>query len=409
MRNFILVMLLIISAWVFMRVFRYAWRKWDYAKRSGLRHKFPHRAAGVVFGKDRLRLVCSPETSEGSIAIFGGSGSGKSAGIIIPTLRAWSGTAFVIDISGDIEKNVPDASKVVYAPENSATLPYNVFAAVDACADIEEQNELLQQLVLSLIPKEAQDGDVTIFYKGEARKLLQSAFLAYYHAGLDFIPICQQIVDCGYEVLLADINASENELAKRLIAAFEGGNERTLAGIKQEADNAIMLFATNEKVGRTLRRPALGECSIFPETLETKSVYIIIDDVKLELYAPLLRLITCQTLEYLSGRENFKNPPILLALDEFSSLGKLDIKPALQKLRKRNVRIMICTQSLLDLDLIYGSNERKAMLDNCPYKVVLSASDTDTQKYFSDLAGEQTVYRATTTTSAYDVSESLTV
>ena len=48
---------------------------------------------------------------------------------------------------------------------------------------------------------------------------------------------------------------------------------------------------------------------------------------------------------------------------------------------------MILTQSMADLDLCYGEPERRAMMNNFRFKVVLGASDTDTQKYFAELIG----------------------
>jgi type IV secretory pathway TraG/TraD family ATPase VirD4 len=162
----------------------------------------------------------------------------------------------------------------------------------------------------------------------------------------------------------------------------------------QTAIDSIILFATNDKIARTVHR-AETEPALWPGTLERRSMYIIIDDVKLELYAPLLRLITAQCLEYLSMRPNGASPNILLCLDEFASLGKLDIIPALRKLRKKNVRLMILTQSLADLELIYGREERRAIMENVSYKAVMAASDTETQKYFSDLAGEIETVRNT--------------
>jgi type IV secretory pathway TraG/TraD family ATPase VirD4 len=239
--------------------------------------------------------------------------------------------------------------------------------------------------------------------------MLQAALIAFYFAGLDFSEICRQVVSCGYEFLIDDIKASENSLAVRLVSGFDGVNEKTIAGAKQELDKAVILFATNEKVSRSVRRPSHGEKSITPQTLETNSVFVEISDVKLELYAPLLRLITAQTLEYLSMRPNKSTPPILLCLDEFASLGKMDILPALRKLRKKNVRVMMFTQSLADLDLIYGQAERRAMLDNYAYTVILSATDPDTAEYFSRKAGECNVIRRTVTESMDGGSESQTL
>lgn len=78
---------------------------------------------------------------------------------------------------------------------------------------------------------------------------------------------------------------------------------------------------------------------------------------------------------------------------QFASFGRLDITAALRKLRKKHVRIMILTQSMADIDMIYGKDERMAMLNNFTYKVVLGCSDSDTQEYFSRLIGEQNAYR----------------
>ena len=64
------------------------------------------KAKGIIFGKEKSAYVYSPTSQEGHVAVFGGSGLGKTSAILIPTLRSWSGTSFTIDISGDICKNV---------------------------------------------------------------------------------------------------------------------------------------------------------------------------------------------------------------------------------------------------------------------------------------------------------------
>lgn len=80
---------------------------------------------------------------------------------------------------------------------------------------------------------------------------------------------------------------------------------------------------------------------------------------------------------------------ILFCLDEFASFGKLQITEALRKLRKRHIRIMVLTQSLADLDIIYGKDERKAMLGNFKFTVLLGCKDTETQEYFSKMIGDK--------------------
>ena len=61
---------------------------------------------------------------------------------------------------------------------------------------------------------------------------------------------------------------------------------------------------------------------------------------------------------------------------------------------------MMLTQSMADIDLIYGHDERMAMMNNYRFKVVLGASDTDTQEYFAKLIGYQDAKKHSTSSNA---------
>ena len=86
---------------------------------------------------------------------------------------------------------------------------------------------------------------------------------------------------------------------------------------------------------------------------------------------------------------------ILFCLDEFASFGKLQITPALRRLRKRRIRILVLTQSVSDVDMIYGKDERIAMLGNFKFTVILGCKDTETQEYFSKMIGAKRSLLAT--------------
>ena len=133
----------------------------------------------------------------------------------------------------------------------------------------------------------------------------------------------------------------------------------------------------------------------------------MIDDSKLKLYAPLLHLITAQCLEFFSERSNESKTNILFCLDEFVSLGKLEITDALRKLRKKHVRIMILTQSMADIDLLYGKSERMAMMNNFSFKVILEASDTETQDYFAKLIGYKPTKKKSVSTNNVNTTKTL--
>lgn len=358
---------------------------------STLKFTTKNDAHGILFGKINSTIVFSPVNNEGHIAVFGGSGSGKTSALLIPTLRSWTGTSLVIDISGDISSNCNISKKIIFEPDNPHTIPYNIFAEIDQTTDITEKNEKLEHLAYMLMPDSEKMDDNARFFLTEGRKILTAALIAFYSQGLDFIPICEFIMGHSFQNLFNAIDSSHCDAAIQYINSFQGANEKNTAGCKQSADNAIKLFATNAKIKKCIHRPIKHEPCFSASSVETSNVFVIVDDVQLELYAPLLHVITAQCLNYFNSRPPEHTHSILLALDEFASFGKLDITSALRKLRKRHVRIMILTQSMADIDLIYGRAERMAMMNNFQFKVILGASDTDTQEYFAKLIGNKII------------------
>ena len=219
--------------------------------------------------------------------------------------------------------------------------------------------------------------------------MITAALICYYGMGWDFIAICEHFLSHDWRSLLNDIAKQQNATANMYISSFAGASEQNTAGCKQSADDALKLFAVNPKIKNALRKPASYEQSISPATLETNSIYVYLPDEKLKIYGDLMRIITAQSMEYFSSRPPEHKQMILFCLDEFASFGKLQITEALRKLRKRHIRIMVLTQSLADLDIIYGKDERKAMLGNFKFTVLLGCKDTETQEYFSKMIGEK--------------------
>ena len=351
------------------------------------RHK--EKAQGVLLGKKFGLLAYSPEQDEGHILVMGPSGTGKTSALLIPTLRSWQGTALVVDISGDISANVHTENKIIFDPTAKDCIPYDVFASIDAAPDDTERQERLEQLAYLLLPDKANDSEAGVFFTKNGRKMITAALICYYGMGWGFIEICEFFLGHDWRSLLNDIAKQENAAANAYISSFAGASEQNTAGCKQSADDALKLFATNSKIKNALRKVPTYEKSICPAILEQNSIYIFIPDEKLKIYGDLLRIITAQSMEYFSSRPPEHKQMILFCLDEFASFGKLQITEALRKLRKRHIRIMVLTQSLADLDMIYGKDERKAMLGNFKFTVLLGCKDTDTQEYFSKMIGEK--------------------
>lgn len=368
------------------------------------------RGHGIIFGKDRTGLIeyFSPSSSEGSCFVCGTSGTGKTSALLIPTLRSWHGTSLTIDISGDISSNVDCQNKLIYNPEDPHTLPYNIFAPIDSLDSVADQNEALTNLAYLLMPDTPNASTNAKYFQDGGREMLIAALIAFYHKNLDFCAICEKILGSNFHTLLGSIDQTHDQMAIYHINQFEGNSEQNTQGCKQNLDNAIMLFVTNERVKRSIHRPKSPEDLYFsPKTIESHNVFICIPDVKLKVYAPLLRIISAQSLDYFAGRPNGATPTILFALDEFHSLGKMEIGDALRKLRKKNVRIMILTQSIADIDEVYGHDAHKAMIDNFPFKIILGVGGTETQKYFAEMIGMVDKKTTSTTKSSGHHSETI--
>jgi type IV secretion system protein VirD4 len=88
-----------------------------------------------------------------------------------------------------------------------------------------------------------------------------------------------------------------------------------------------------------------------------------------------------------------KRHRLLLMLDEFAALGRLDFfESQLAFMAGYGIRAFLITQSLNQLERAYGPNH--AILDNCHVRVAFSTNDERTAKRVSDALGTATELRA---------------
>ena len=347
----------------------------------------------------QLYLPCD---GEGHIAIFGGSGQGKTSALLIPSLRVWQGPFFCIDISGDISKNVPGEKKVLLAPDDPEhSVIYNVFDEIDRASDPDERRALLEQLTFSILPLPPKATSAERYFTETARKILLASLVAFYDKGLDFCEIMKVVFTNGPMELFQLIAAQKNQRAVGYIQTLAQENEKNIAGAKSTLDENIKLFADYSKVERVLRRPSSAdEPYLAPSDLESSHIFLVVPDKKQEFYSLFCNIVVTQMLDYIGQRpyDRSRDKRILLALDEFASLRHLEILGPMRKFRKNGANICILTQSLADIDLAYSRDERKVILDNCAYTVVLSGNDPETRMYFSDLVGKEEHRKISTTT-----------
>ena len=125
------------------------------------------------------------------------------------------------------------------------------------------------------------------------------------------------------------------------------------------------------------------------------SLYLVVPPSDISRTKPLVRLILNQIgrrlTESLEGVE--RRHQLLLMLDEFAALGRLDFfETALAFQAGYAIRAFLICQSLNQLAKAYGDNN--SILDNCHIRIAFACNDERTAKRISDALGIATEQRA---------------
>jgi type IV secretion system protein VirD4 len=126
------------------------------------------------------------------------------------------------------------------------------------------------------------------------------------------------------------------------------------------------------------------------------SLYLIIPPEEISRLKALLRLVLNQILKRLTeiaAQQSGTSRRVLLMLDEFPQLGKLDFfEHALAYIRGYRIKACLVAQSLNQIVQAYG--EHSSILDNAHIRVAFACNDERTAKRISDMLGVTTETRA---------------
>lgn len=366
------------------------------------------------YGTKKMYFIGKPQDRDGHILVVGGAGSGKSSCIAIPTLSTWDGTFFAIDIKGELSKNWPLVKKANYPvkifdfsrEKEKETFRYDPFYLLHEGNqdDLVQNAREIAQAIIPILPNVQEP-----FWSQAAQHVLTAVIL--YVCGLEeHDPSTGELLQGTFNdamvliqskpiwELIEEISKSGNESAIMHINQFreikDPEDNKMLAGISAELSNHVIAFATDNRIQSAFTK---DDAIIKWEDLKDHNIFMRIPEDKLGQWDGAITMMLTQlirTLERRPDRYNDKEklPPILLLLDEFPRLGKIDvIQNAVSTLRSKGVTICLIVQSLAQLDKIYGKESRQIIVDNCQYKAILNVTDSEDQKIFSDMIGSITV------------------
>jgi type IV secretion system protein VirD4 len=363
---------------------------------------------GVILGLHRGRYLRhnGPE----HVLAVAPTRSGKGVGLVVPTLLTWPGSAIVHDIKGEnwmltAGWRAQFSHCLLFDPTNPLSARFNPLLEVrqgaqevrdvqniaDILVDPEGAKErrdhwektahaLLTGAILHVLYAEEEKtlARVATFLADPSRSILRTLriMLTTNHLGTDDAPQAHPAVASIARELL---NKSDNERS----------------GVVSTAMSFLGLYRDPLVAANTARSD--WHIADLMAAERPVSLYLVVPPSDISRTKPLMRLILNQIArrltETLPSASATSQRRLLLMLDEFPALGRLDFfETSLAFMAGYGMRAFLVAQSLHQIDRAYGHNH--AILDNCHVRVAFAPNDERTAKRLSDALGTATELRA---------------
>lgn len=368
--------------------------------------QYKYQSGDFFLGLDELNQEIGIRSPRHAITIAGAR-SGKGTCVIIPNLFRWPHNTLVIDPKGDNaeaswEKREALGSKVyVIDPFQVADVPDRLRAAFNPLQNIDPESltgaadlqVIADGLVKRTNPEHAQwdDGAVTLL----------SGIMAYVITeGGDVNGNDSRTLKSVRDILLLDRDDLYAEAqAMKQCEAFDG--------IAQDAGNIIMTAVESEKsieeqfisnakghvqwINLRAMRNVLEKSTFSLAELKNgkASVFVVLPPEYLETHSAFLRLFVRSAINVMAKGGSGKGEKCLFFLDEFFSLGKIDIiSKSAGLMPSFGVHLWPILQDLGQLVSLYGREGSQTFFGNADLHQFFGNTDQETLNYISARLGE---------------------
>jgi type IV secretion system protein VirD4 len=360
---------------------------------------------GVVLGRydhDYLRHD-GPE----HVLCFAPTRSGKGVGLVVPTLLTWPGSCIVHDIKGEnwtltAGFRGKHGRVLLFDPTNAQSSAYNPLLEV---RQGEWEVRDVQNIADILVDPEG-SLDKRNHWEKTSHSLLVGAILHVLYAEKDktlagvanFLSDPRRPVEATLRAMMdtphlgeAGVHPVIASSARELLNKSD--NERS--GVLSTAMSFLGLYR-DPVVARVTERCDWRIADLVGGK-KAVSLYLVVPPSDINRTKPLIRLILNQIGRRLTEEltTSGKRHRLLLMLDEFPALGRLDFfESALAFMAGYGIKGFLIAQSLNQIERAYGQNN--SILDNCHVRVSFATNDERTAKRVSDALGTATEMRDST-------------
>lgn len=380
-----------------------------WARRGQIRGAGLMGTEGVVVGKLGGRFLMFNGNEQGkNVIVAAAPGSGKTQGLMIPNCLNWPGSLVALDIKGECYERTAGfrasmgqaVYKLDFLSRDYRTHQFNPFAYVSEDKNFRVGD--IEKIAHYLLPNPPGNGDP--FWATSARDMFRAIALYLF----DTTDSCT----LGGILDVADTPEELQRFARRVVQEAAAGTisidpqtvrdfstianrpDKTHGGIKDNLTgalaplkNPLVRFASE---GNTFDLRALRT--------QRMSVYLTVKKPDLPPLRPIINLFFQQLVDLTSlveyGKDASHKHEVLLGMDEFAQLGRLDsIFEGVTFFRSFGLRLLAILQSPSQLRTNYSIEGAKTFEQSfdCSVFYTPSPRDIETAELVSKLLGNNTV------------------
>jgi type IV secretion system protein VirD4 len=372
------------------------------------------------------------------VLVFAPTRSGKGVGIVVPTLLTWPHSVLVHDIKGENWALTSGARqrmgqlclKFAPASDDSDGARYNPLSEVR----LRTPNEIrdVRNIVQMIIDPDGKG--LPDHWSREGSAFLTGMILDQLYTGRDktLAGLEARLCDPGQPIddTLQSIMSAEHDPSGSLGWTDSRGIPTRTHPIIARAMRSMLDKSPNERSGvisevkgflELYRDPVIATNTAVSDFRITDlmnhqrpvSLYVVVPLAHKNSLKPVIRLMLAQILHRLTEHLEFRNGravtgyrhPLLLMIDEFPSLGRLDVfAESLSLVAGYGIKACLIAQDLSQIHAAYGHDE--AITSNCHTRVAFAPNRIETARLLSQMTGETTVRHAHRTMSSSGASVS---
>jgi type IV secretion system protein VirD4 len=332
-----------------------------------------------------------------NIAVFGGSGTGKSRSFVIPNILFSNDKSIVVtDPKGELFELTSEAKKA--QGYNVKMINFKEMDVSDRYNPLDYIREEIdaRRVAVTIVMNSSNHSEPENSFWDKAEVALLSAFILFVKFHL---PTEQQHFGSVFNLVTAPYAKTEeffmglegDHIAKKAYnQAIAKMDEKVRANVFISLAVTLDIWKYEKICSFTYQSDFL-----LPEIAKEKTIVYVILPVGEREFRPLISSFFTQLfseLYKLADKHSGKLPiATQLILDEFNNIGRLpNFEERQSTARGLRLEITMIIQSIGQLRDRYGHEKADELIDNCDTRVFLGTNTVNSAKYFSDLLGVTT-------------------